>query len=469
MNQYSKWLSLASLSLLSAAALQAVASPEVKAEANPVSASSGWVEEGQSFKTVDQAMNYGSQHADWSKYKQYRVNYAGPNRYVLKWELRNPQAGQTLAGSDSQASQSNEQTKPSLTKGSPAGSSTASGSHTVQSGDSLWRISHKYGVSIQDLMIWNKLGSGYMLHPGDKLVVQAPAKADTPAEKPSTETSKPAESTTTKASYTVQSGDSLWRISHKYGVSIQDLMTWNKLGSGYMLHPGDKLVVQAPAKAAAPAEKPRTEASKPAETTTPKTSYTVQSGDSLWRISHKYGVSIQDLMTWNKLGSGYMLHPGDKLVVQAPAKAEVPSKKPSTETSKPAETTTPKTSYTVQSGDSLWRISHKYGVSIQDLMTWNKLGAGYMLHPGDKLVVQAPAKAEVPAEKPRTESSTGKPAQTAKVNTKHGFVREPRRFSSIQSALNYGNSVFNWRKYKKFYVNYAGPNSYTLDWELREK
>ncbi|MDK7102915.1 hypothetical protein QP389_09440, partial [Streptococcus mitis] len=137
MNQYSKWLSLASLSLLSAAALQAVASPEVKAEANPVSASSGWVEEGQSFKTVDQAMNYGSQHADWSKYKQYRVNYAGPNRYVLKWELRNPQAGQTLAGSDSQASQSNEQTKPSLTKGSPAGSSTASGSHTVQSGDSL--------------------------------------------------------------------------------------------------------------------------------------------------------------------------------------------------------------------------------------------------------------------------------------------------------------------------------------------
>ncbi|MDK7231404.1 LysM peptidoglycan-binding domain-containing protein, partial [Pauljensenia sp. UMB1177] len=74
-------------------------------------------------------------------------------------------------------------------------------------------------------------------------------------------------------------------------------------------------------------------------------------------------------MTWNKLGSNYMLHPGDKLVVQAPAKAEAPTSNPSTD--KPAEPTKPaeSVSYTVQSGDSLWRISHKYGVSIQDLMT----------------------------------------------------------------------------------------------------
>ncbi|RAV82268.1 hypothetical protein DBT52_04335 [Aerococcus mictus] len=399
----------------------------------------GWQKEDQSFKTVEEAMAFGRQHADWSKYKQYRVDYAGNGRYVLKWELRNPET----------SSETSKETPAKPTK--PAEST----SYTVQSGDSLWRISNKYGVSIQDLMTWNKLGANYMLHPGDKLVVKAPAEGEVPTTKPSTE--KPAETPTPSAPYTVQSGDSLWRISNKYGVSIQDLMTWNKLGANYMLHPGDKLVVQAPAKAEAPTSKPSTD--KPAESTKPaeSASYTVQSGDSLWRISNKYGVSIQDLMTWNKLGANYMLHPGDKLVVQAPTKAEIPTTKPS-EPAKPVENTTASASYTVQSGDSLWRISNKYGVSIQDLMTWNKLGANYMLYPGDKLVVKAPAKAD---------TSTEKPAQPVKVNTKHGFVREPRRFSSIQEALNYGNGIFNWRKYKKFYVNYAGPNSYTLDWELR--
>ncbi|MDK6688779.1 MULTISPECIES: LysM peptidoglycan-binding domain-containing protein [Aerococcus] len=604
MNQYNKWISLASLSLLSAAALQVAGGPEVKAEANPGSASSGWVQEGHSFKTVDEAMTYGSQHADWSKYKQYRVNYVSPNHFVLKWELKTPQvSGQNTETTSPVKTSSEKPVETSKAVEKPAGS----GSYTVQSGDSLWRISRKHGVSIQDLMTWNKLGANYMLHPGDKLVVQAPDKAEVPTTKPSTEkpseAAKPAESTTPSASYTVQSGDSLWRISNKYGVSIQDLMTWNKLGANYMLHPGDKLVVKAPDKTEGPSEKPSTEKpattvedgwqkedqsfktveeamafgrqhadwskykqyrvdyagngryvlkwelrnpdaspeaneqkpAKPAENTTSRASYTVQSGDSLWRISNKYGVSIQDLMTWNKLGANYMLHPGDKLVVQAPGKAETPTEKPSTEnpaeTSKPAENTTSSASYTVQSGDSLWRISNKYGVSIQDLMTWNKLGANYMLHPGDKLVVKAPAKAGTPAEKPSKDEST-KPAlssaakdgwiqesqsfktvdeamtygsqhadwskykqyrvdsdgsgryvlkwklrtpqtspkkqsQAVKVNTKHGFVRESRRFSSIQEALNYGNGVFNWRKYKKFYVNYAGPNSYTLDWELR--
>ncbi|RAV71324.1 hypothetical protein DBT48_09340 [Aerococcus mictus] len=532
MNQYNKWISLASLSLLSSAALQVADAPEVLAEANPGSASSGWVQEGHSFKTLDEAMTYGNQHADWSKYKQYRVNYAGPNRFVLKWELKNPQAsGQNTETTSSVKTNSEKPVATNKAVEKPA----VSGPYTVQSGDSLWRISRKHGVSIQDLMTWNKLGANYMLHPGDKLVVQAPDKTEVPTRKLSTEkpseAAKPAESTTPSASYTVQSGDSLWRISNKYGVSIQDLMSWNKLGANYMLHPGDKLVVKAETSTTKPSseviqesEKPakadttrvedgwqkedqtfktveeamafghqhadwskykqyrvdyvgngryvlkwelrKSDASpeaneqkseKPAENTTSSASYTVQSGDSLWRISNKYGVSIQDLMSWNKLGANYMLHPGDKLVVKAPAKAVASTETPA-ETSKPAENTTSSASYTVQSGDSLWRISHKYGVSIQDLMTWNKLGANYMLHPGDKLVVKTPAKAE---------TSTEKPAQAVKVNTNHGFVREPRRFSSIQAALNYGNSVFNWRKYKKFYVNYAGPNSYTLDWELR--
>ncbi|MHA6646912.1 LysM peptidoglycan-binding domain-containing protein [Aerococcus urinae] len=534
MNQYNKWISLASLSLLSAAALQVADAPEVLAEANPGSASSGWVQEGHSFKTLDEAMTYGNQHADWSKYKQYRVNYAGPNRFVLKWELKNPQASGQNTETTSSVKTSSE--KPVATN-KAAEKPAVSGSYTVQFGDSLWRISRKHGVSIQDLMTWNKLGANYMLHPGDKLVVQAPGKAEDPTTKLSTEkpseAAKPVESTTPSASYTVQSGDSLWRISNKYGVSIQDLMTWNKLGANYMLHPGDKLVVKAETSTTKASSEVIQESEKPAKADTTRVEDGWQKEDQTFKTVEEAMAFGRQHADWSKykqyrvdyVGNGrYVL----KWELRKPdASPEANEQTPA----KPAENTSSSASYTVQSGDSLWRISHKYGVSIQDLMTWNKLGANYMLHPGDKLVVQAPAKAENPAEKPSQDQTTKpgltsvakdgwltedqsfdtvdeamtygsqhadwskykqyrvdydgsghyvlkwklrkplasakKPAQAVKVNTNHGFVREPRRFSSIQEALNYGNGVFNWRKYKKFYVNYAGPNSYTLDWELR--
>ena len=45
------------------------------------------------------------------------------------------------------------------------------------------------------------------------------------------------------------------------------------------------------------------------------TSYTVRSGDSLGRISKRFGVSIGDLMAWNKLGST-VIHPGQALRVR---------------------------------------------------------------------------------------------------------------------------------------------------------
>ncbi|MCF8106563.1 MAG: LysM peptidoglycan-binding domain-containing protein [Desulfohalobiaceae bacterium] len=43
--------------------------------------------------------------------------------------------------------------------------------------------------------------------------------------------------------------------------------------------------------------------------------------------------------------------------------------------------------YSVQSGDTLYSISQKYGVSVDDLRRWNDLGRGDVIRPGQKLVV----------------------------------------------------------------------------------
>jgi lipoprotein NlpD len=49
------------------------------------------------------------------------------------------------------------------------------------------------------------------------------------------------------------------------------------------------------------------------------TSYTVKAGDTLYSISWRYGVDYHDVAAWNRLGSDYRIHPGDKLVLTAPA------------------------------------------------------------------------------------------------------------------------------------------------------
>lgn len=43
--------------------------------------------------------------------------------------------------------------------------------------------------------------------------------------------------------------------------------------------------------------------------------------------------------------------------------------------------------YSVQSGDTLYSISQKFGVSVDDLRRWNDLGRGDVIRPGQELVV----------------------------------------------------------------------------------
>jgi len=54
----------------------------------------------------------------------------------------------------------------------PAGNDGAGAkTHTVQRGDSLWRIAQRYRVSVADLTRWNRIARDALLHPGQRLVV----------------------------------------------------------------------------------------------------------------------------------------------------------------------------------------------------------------------------------------------------------------------------------------------------------
>ena len=102
---------------------------------------------------------------------------------------------------------------------------------------------------------------------------------------------------------------------------------------------------------------------KPVVSKAPKT-HKVKSGDTLWGISRKYQVSINDLVKWNKIKDPNVIRVGTVLVV---------SKAPKT--------------HKVKRGDTLWGISRKYQVSINDLVKWNKIKDPNVIRVGTVLKV----------------------------------------------------------------------------------
>lgn len=184
-------------------------------------------------------------------------------------------------------------------------------------------------------------------------------------------TVKAQEMTTNYINYELQQGDYLYKIGKKFGVSVDELMQWNNLKAGYMLHPGDVLRVET------------------SSVSQPNSTYTVQQGDYLYKIAKKFGVTVNDLKQWNNLGRIYMLHPGDQLLIKATQSNNTSSNSTSgSYIPEPQMIPTHMSAYSVRPGDSLWGISRRFGVTLNNLMQWNNLSSGVMLHPNDTLMVK---------------------------------------------------------------------------------
>lgn len=176
-----------------------------------------------------------------------------------------------------------------------------------------------------------------------------------PSQKLIVQQTKPEQVTTNQPKiHVVSRGDTLYNIASRNQISVTDLKKWNNL-INTAVYPGDQLVVSAPRKSQGSIISGLT--------------YTVRPNDSLWRIAQIYGVTLSDLVDWNQLKS-YSIHPGDKLVVAQPSGISLKQNEV----------------YQVKSGDSLWRIAQENKVTVDELVKWNGI-VGNLIHPGDQLVV----------------------------------------------------------------------------------
>ncbi|UUX32733.1 muramidase family protein [Fundicoccus culcitae] len=234
-------------------------------------------------------------------------------------------------------------------------STNSTGVHTVQAGQTLYDIAGRYGITVSELMAWNGLTSS-MIDVGDQLVLYSGA------------TVNPTPTTPTDATgvHTVQAGQTLYGIAANYGVTVSQLMSWNGLsttlidvGDQLVLYGGDGTVDETPA---------------------PSGVHVVQSGEYLYLIANNYGVTVAQLRAWNNLASD-MIYPGDQLVLSG---SNVVTPDP----------TSPNNVHTVVAGDTLYSLANRYGVTVSELMAWNGLSTTF-LNIGDQIAYYGESSGEV--------------------------------------------------------------------------
>ncbi|PMC48532.1 invasion associated endopeptidase [Streptococcus sp. UMB1385] len=115
--------------------------------------------------------------------------------------------------------------------------------------------------------------------------------------------------------YTVKKGDTLWDIAINNGTTVDQLMQDNNLTSS-LIFPGDKLTYNTTVAQVAQAKE--------------EGYYTVVLGDTLGKISNRFGVSVDQLVKLNNIDNPNLIYVGTVLKVSenAAAKAEVTVAKP---------------------------------------------------------------------------------------------------------------------------------------------
>lgn len=117
-----------------------------------------------------------------------------------------------------------------------------------------------------------------------------------------------------------------------------------------------------------------------AATASDRVAYKVKSGDVLGTIASKYSVSVSQVKKWNNLNSN-LIRVGQTLYIYS-EKAQNP-----TSNGNLAENNSgsPKT-YTVRPGDSLWIISQKHSLSVEQIKRLNNLNSN-SIKPGQRLII----------------------------------------------------------------------------------
>ncbi len=211
--------------------------------------------------------------------------------------------------------------------------------HTVRKGETLSGIASRYETSLEALRDANGIRRSNMLQIGQRLVIPVPGGSYVPASAASSRpeyrnrtstidvaaieryAEKAAASAPTdgrrKTVYTVRRNDTLSGIAAAHGVGVSQIRSWNNLSRRRHIYPGQKLAIYT--RGSAPGRQPAAAADRPDvdQSRYERQKHVVSAGETLYSISRRYDVQLDDLMAWNGKTRS-ILRPGDVLVIWKP-------------------------------------------------------------------------------------------------------------------------------------------------------
>lgn len=248
--------------------------------------------------------------------------------------------------------------------------------HKVQRGENLGAIARQYGISVTELKQANDMKND-RIRAGKTLLI--PIKVT-----PKKSTGK---KPTKVKTYVLKQGDDIASVARLFGVSQENLRTWNSLDAASVVQPGDTILVSKPEPKPVVSPKVDRPVLKKGE------KYQVQSGDTYSAIAKSYGVPVVMLMEAND-GFNKRLTVGDSVVIPELVVSKKRKSEPRSEPKSSPKDVKPSLVggyYTVQAGDNLFAISKKFGTTIANIQALNNMGESVSIHPGQKLKVEGEA------------------------------------------------------------------------------
>lgn len=170
----------------------------------------------------------------------------------------------------------------------------------VRRGDSLWSIARHYRMSPRTLARMNGISVHHIIRPGEKLRLYARVPVEHHGE---------------LHFEVVRTGDTLWSIARRHGMSVRTLANLNGIGRHATLHPGERLRLFTRARHAGHAQA-ASEGTGGAAASARKVVYTVRHGDNLWQIARLFQVKVSQILAWNAIGLHTPILAGQKLTIR---------------------------------------------------------------------------------------------------------------------------------------------------------
>ena len=181
--------------------------------------------------------------------------------------------------------------------------------YKVESGDTYYSIARKYGVKVSEIYSANGLTDKDTLKIGQSLKIPGIDKMD--------DKSSGEKISVSYDTYVVQKDDTFYRIAKNNLISVDELLEANGFTKNDVLKVGKKIRIPRKGGTSA-AETVKTDSkseTKAASDTRKFDTYTVQKGDTFYRIAKVNAITVDELKKLNGLDSKSQLKAGQKLKI----------------------------------------------------------------------------------------------------------------------------------------------------------